>query len=254
MENTNPAENQPKKRSLGISKDVKGKSGIPIAAPYKLEKRTPQYPNQYEFPIATLVKVHFDPKKVVKRQSGEEEVPALMFTFTTQQNKQFTDVCFPVDEDDDDVFETKLGDLHQKIKHIFEECIGLDKFNEEDFQGETFTELFGNVAEAFKKVTVTRGEGENAKTVPLHAITPIYIKLTYYKTNLQFPKYPNFVQRAKNGSIDIPCELLINPKYDKLEPSDVAKPGAGAGIPAYGAQDNSFNGGTAGFAAFPTID
>jgi hypothetical protein len=251
MENTNPAENQPKKRSLGISKEVRGKSGIPISAPYKLDKRTPQFPNQYEFPIARLVKVHFDPAKEVKRQTGTENLPIVSFTFVTAQNKQFTHVCFPIDEDEDEVFANKLGDLHQVIKHIFEEAVGIDKFDEADFTGETFTELFSNTAKAFQKYTITKGEGENAKVHTIAELTPLYIKLTYYKTTLQFPKYPNFVQRAKNGTIDIPCELLINPKYDKLEPSDVAKPNAG--VPAYGAQDNGF-GDNAGFAAFPTLD
>ena len=51
------SEMQNKPSKLGIKKDVQSSAGIPIPAPAQLDKRTVQYPNAWEFPIARLVKV-----------------------------------------------------------------------------------------------------------------------------------------------------------------------------------------------------
>jgi len=236
---------QPAKRKLGISKDVQAKAGIPIGAPVKLDKRTEQYPNSYEFPIVKLVKVYCDPAKEMKRNGETEIKPVLSFTFVTSTGKQSTHIEFPID-DDDDAFDSKLEEMQQRIKHIFDETVGHDHFVEGSMEGGDFTEFFTNVAKSFNAKTVTRGEGENAKTNPYFTTTSAYLKLTYYKERAQMPKFPNFIQRAFNGAVMIPCELVINAKYDKLEPQ------VQAAAPQYGGGNNTtFGGGGDSFGGLP---
>lgn len=239
------------KRQLGISKDVQSKAGIPINAPVELDKRTPMYPNGYEFPIAKLVKVSFDPAKVVKRPEGEENIPVLIFNFVTSTKKAFTEIMFPIDMEDD-AFDSKLIELHQKIKHIFEETIGISKFKEENMQGTTFAELFENVAKAFHVDIVVKGEGEDQTTIPVYYNNSIYIKLTYYKDKIQMPKYPNFVQKAFNGAIQLPCELIITPKYDKIKPQTSASSPNAPSNQYTGGQNSTF-GADPAFDDFPSV-
>lgn len=220
--NNEQEKTQPKKR-LGISKDVQATAGIPIGAPIRLDKRTDMFPNSWEFPIANLVKVHFDPAKLVKREEIETPTPILTFIFSTIDRKQHTHTEFPI-EDDDAKFDDKLGAMHQRIKHFFVETIGEDKFTEDSMDGEDFAEFFGNVAKAFNKETVVipgKTEAEN-KTVPAYTRTPLYVKLTYYKTRVQFGLYPNLVQRAYIAGKQTKCELLINPQHDKVVPQERA--------------------------------
>jgi hypothetical protein len=208
-------------RKLGISKDIQAKAGIPIGAPVKLDKRTEQYPNGYEFPLARLVKVHCDPAKEIKRQSGDIDItPILSFTFATDKGKTFTHVEFPIDsEETDEIFNKKLEEMQQKIMHIFDETIGHSYFEEGSMEGEDFVTFFKNVAIAFNAKTVTKGEGETAKTNPFFTMSLVYLKLSYYKERAQLPKFPNFIQKAYHGNNLIPCELVINAKWDKLEPT-----------------------------------
>lgn len=239
---------QAKKASkLGINKDVQSQAGIPIPAPIKLDARTPMYPNAYEFPIAKLVKVHFDPAKEVKRDGEIQHTPVLMFVFVTKENKQFTNIIFPIDMDDDKLAD-KVGVMQQTIKHIFDATVGSENFVEDSMEGDTFAELFENVAKAFNSITITRGEGELAKTSPVFLNSNCYLKLTYYKTNLQFPRFPNFIQNVVNKKGEqVPCELMVNPTYDNLVPQEkvIAAPYGG------GASAGAFGGGN--FGDFPII-
>ena len=57
--------------------------------------------------------------------------------------------------------------------------------------------------------------------------------------------YPNFVQKAYNGTSPIACELMINPTYDKVEPQARATNSAAS----------QYGGGTnAGFGAVGNMD
>lgn len=238
----------PKKKRLGVSKDLQAKAGIPIGAPKRLDKRTDIYPNSWEFPVVRLSKVHFEPEQEIKRNGDTEKVPVLKLLFTQEGGKQFTQVYFPIDEDDEN-FEKKVEELSQHVKHIFDETIGTNNFEEGSMEGDDFTELFDNMAKAFNAKTITKGEGEAAKLVPYFYTQPVYLKLSFYKERAQMPKFPNFVQKANGAKGAIPCELIINPKYDKVE----AQAPAASGTPyAGGAQNNSF-GGEADFGDFPTI-
>lgn len=238
---------------LGIKKGLQASAGIPIPAPKKLPQHTPMYPNAWEFPIASLVNVFYTPDKAVKNSNTGEEVPTpvLSFVFVTKDHKQFTHIEFPVDEDDAK-FEDKLTALHQRVKHIFEQTIGESRFKEGSMDGDTFAELFENMAKAFNAEILTKGEGEAAKTVKLYTQGYVYIKVVYYKDKLQFPLYPNLVQRAFIGTEQRPCELIINPTYDKTEPqAKVSNNNNNSGGGMYqGGTNHSFGG---DFPAFPDM-
>lgn len=235
---------------LGIKKDLQAKAGIPIPAPKKLDKATPLFPNAWEFPVANLVNVIYEEAKTITRNSVEEQVPALTLVYKTKDGKQFTQVEFPIDFDDAK-FDNKHQALTQRIKHIFEETIGESKF--EEVEAETFEELFGKVAAMFNKHTTTTGEGDSAKTTKNYARTPVYLKLIYYKDRLQVPMYPNMIQRAVGSNGQVPCELMINPTYDAVEPQAKAKPNAG-GMGGYGGgTDASFGGFDSDFPSIPQV-
>ncbi len=238
-----------KPSKFGIKKDLQSSAGIPINAPFKLEKRTEFYPNSWEFPIVQLVRVSFDPEKEINRNGDKENVPVLQYVFVTKNGKQFTHIEFPLDEDDAK-FEDKASQLQQRIKHIFDATVGANKFKEGSMEGNTIAELFENVANAFNAEKITKGEGELAKTVTLYSQTFVYLKLVYYQTRIQMPMFPNFIQRAFNGPQQLVCELTINPKYDKVEATAPAASGANAQYS--GGTNNSFGGG-ADYGDFPSI-
>jgi hypothetical protein len=232
------------KRQLGISKDLEAKAGIPIPAPRKLDARHSMFPNGYEFPICKLVKVHFDPAKEIKRNDTVTPTPVVIFVFITKDGKQFTHLEFPV-EDDDENFDKKHEQIQQRIKHIFDETVGASKFIEGSMNGGTYAEFFSNVAKSFNtdQTAVAVKESDTPKSIPTYSKTEVYWKITYYQTRLQVPLYPNFIQKAFNGKGEqIPCELQINPQYDKLVAQEKAKPAA----PYAGGTNAEYGGGAAG--------
>jgi hypothetical protein len=239
------------KKRLGIGSDVVASAGIPIPAPFKLKDRTEFFPNLYEFPIARLVKVNFDPEKDVKRGDTTVPTPILSFVFVTGDKKQYTHVEFPI-EDDDAKFDDKFAAMQQRIKHIFIETIGESKFEEGAMSGDDFKEFFDNVAKSFNNNTtlVKKGEGEEAKPVPTYTRNSVYIKLVYYKTRLQLPLYPNFVQKAFDVTgKQVKCELQIDLKYDKVE---AIAPAAASGNYS-GGTHNTFGGGSSDSDDFPDV-
>lgn len=239
------------KRNLGVSKDLRTSAGIPISAPIKLKERTPLYPNGYEFPIVRLVKVEFVEKKEIKRNDIVTELPVIQFILKGDDDRQYTHIEFPVDESlSDDEFETKHTELQTRIKHIYDEVIGANKFVEGCTDSSNYKDFFRLFAEAFNKETVTiLGKDANSpsKVVPLYYTRKVYFKVTYYQTRLQLPKYPNFIQRAVNDKGEaIACQLVINLKYDKLEPTLPAKAQnaeqyTGGANTTFGANDSDFS-------------
>ncbi len=236
---------------LGIKKDLVAKAGIPIDPPIAIDKPTTHF-KTHKFPIALLEKVEFDPaQKMVDRQTQEESYsPVINFIFkdTVNPEKKITHKYFPLDPDDDK-FAVKLDGMQKNIKHLFEEVVGADKFDEADFGGSSFEELFKNVANAFNKVTITKTvkvEGEEGaepttKEVKVKAFTlvPVYLKLVYFNNRLSPPMFPNFVQKAYtksgNTAVQAVCELTVGNKEAIVNKAD-AKPAAG------GARDNGFGG------------
>jgi len=237
--------------NLGIKKDLVAKAGIPIDPPIAIDKPT-QHFKSHKFPIALLEKVEFDPaQKMVDKQTQEESFsPVLNFVYkdTVNSEKKITDKYFPLDPESDS-FDVRLEGMQKSIKHVFEEIIGADKFEEADFAGTSFEELFKNVANAFNKVTNDKtikvenpAKGAEAtKVVKVKAYTqvPVYLKLVYFNGRLAPPMFPNFVQRAyakgKEGTIQTVCELGINKKDTIVNKAD-AKPATG------GARDQGFGG------------
>jgi len=233
--------------NLGIKNDLVAKAGIPINPPLPI-KEPNAYFKSHIFPIATLEKVEYVAEQVTKdRQTNEETTqPVIKFTYKDKQNpeKKITSIYYGI-EADDEKWDIKLEGLQKSIKHIFEEIIGADKFDEKDFSGSTFAELFENSANAFNKVTYTlpikKGEEENSTpvVVPFYTTVPIYIKLTYYNNRLGVPMYPNFIQRAfvskPTGTTQLICELAVG-KGDVIINKADAKPATGS------ARDNALGG------------
>lgn len=227
------------KKKFGVSKDTQSSSGLPIPAPYRAE-RSNQFPNKHVFPIAKLVKVHFDPNKAIKQET--EHTPALTFVFVASgtPKKQFTHVEFPID-DTDPKFEAKQGWMMGRIKHFFDETVGAKNFVDGSMEGDSFAELFENIAKAFNNVTYLEGTEEEGKRLPVYTKVPVYIKLVYNKSRLQFGLFPNLIQRAMKGAEFVPCELLIDAKYDTIDPQVSAPISAGGGSMTganFGAADN----------------
>lgn len=232
---------------VGIKKDLVAKAGIPINPPLPIEKPT-AYFKSHVFPIATLESVTFVPdQKSEDRQTGEiTEQPVLKFTYkdTVNPEKKITDTIYPLDEDDEK-FDMKLDGMQKSIKHVFEELIGADKFNEEDFgaEGTTSHEVFGslfkNAADAFNKFVTTKivkkgenGEEDTKKSIPSYTLVPFYLKLTYFNGRLSPTMFPNFVQRAYqvkgNQTVQVACELAIGKKDAIVNKAD-AKPASAGG-------------------------
>ncbi len=250
VEGTEVKAQAPKVSKLGIRKDLEAKAGIPVSTAKKLSTPTQQYPTGYEFPLVRLVNVVYTADKEV----GQDKVPTpiIAFVFKGEGDKQFTGIEFPLDYDDSK-FDMKLEALQKRLRHIFDETIGTDKFVEGSMDGDTFAELFENVAKAFNAAIVTRGEGENAKQIKLYAEGIHYFKLVYYNTRLQIPMFPNFIQRAnaKGESVpSIPCELRIVVGTDELEPKAKAK---ASGFAAGGDLSGGFNVGSMGMDSFPDV-
>lgn len=229
---------------LGIKKDLQSSAGIPVSAPYEMKEREPLYPKGFWYPLVRLVNVHYNPTKEVKQPDGsKKETPVLSFTFVEKDNsqKQLTAIFFPVAEDDAK-WDLKVGALQQGIKHIYENTVGLSHFKEEDFAGDTFAELFENVAKAFNSVTspVKGKEGEEAKDVATYKQQVVYLKTVYNGSKLQLPMFPNYVQAAFGSKGQVPCEFGYDPKYDIYKPKE-KKAGGTSGLAYQGGTNNSYD-------------
>jgi hypothetical protein len=219
--------------NLSINKDTRGSANNPIPAPRLLALATTIFPYKYEFPVAHLVNVSFDPKKEVKRNDVTENVPALIFLFKDKDKRQFTHIEFPLDPTDDKI-KKKQDALLSRIKHIWDETIGADKLPAGVLEGKSFAEFYENVAKGFNAITYTKDD----KTYKTYSANALYIKLSYYNANLQLPQYPNFIQPATSGGNQKVCELRINPTYDSVEPKAKAKAGGNQS-----GHNNEFGGG-----------
>lgn len=226
------------KRKLGISKDTVGGSTVPIPAPFELDKPTAQYETGYHFPVARLSAVVYIPNKETKQ--GTRQV--LSFIFKDEEKRQYNHIEFPIDETDAK-FEDKLEWLQQRMKHIWDETIGESLFPADGLglNAETFGELYEDVAKKFNSVKT--GEGDLA--VATYTKTPVYIKLTYNKDRVQFPLFPNFLQRAQVGGKTVPVtKLIITPSRDKIKPPTASTAAYGGGAEtSFGGAANTFKAG-----------
>lgn len=215
-------------RKFGITEETKGSSGVSIPAPTKLASPNPLFKGGYEYPIARLVKVTFNPEKKMKKAGVETTSYVLEFLFKDDKDRQFTHIEFPLDPTSKNAAnEPDWQD--QRIKHIFEETIGADRLPKEGIgtTAQSEAEYFKMIADCFNSIKMSianpkAGQEGQPDTVEraVYPRNPVYIKVTYNKTNLQLPLFPNFLQRASLNGVQQPVEkLIIDPKYDKTEPS-----------------------------------
>ncbi len=130
--------------------------------------------------------------------------------------------------------------LNSRIKHLYEAYapfpangIGVGATSWEDF--------FDKVASAFN--TGNNGipiyqRTDKDKTLPI--VT--WIKLTYYKQELKFPNFPNFIERVTENNIAEPKILFIDKKTDVIKQPDSAPTtpilGATPGVVGSGSKDD----------------
>jgi hypothetical protein len=236
-------------RKFGITQETKGSQGVSIPAPSELITPNPMFTTGYEFPICRLVSVRFNGEKTIKRGGAETTTYVVEFLFKDDKERQFTHIEWPLDPTSKNA-DKEPAWQDQRIKHIWEETIGADKLPKEGIgtKAQTEPEYFKLIADAFNNVKVSvmnpkynaaepPKEGQPPVPQTLERVaygqTPVYLKLTYNKTNLQMPLFPNFVQRAVVGGKQVPVEkLVIDIKYDQLKPSISASnaPSAAAGL------------------------
>lgn len=195
------------KPKFGITKDTKAVNTVPMLPPTKLEVPTSQFPTGWKFPIGRLVNVVFNPAYETK--NGNKVV--IQFIFKDKEKRQYTHTEWEIDANDAK-FNDKQDWMASRIKHLYVAVFG--SFPNETGIGtdaNNWVEYFKAVAHAFNSVVRTI----NDKAVKAYSQVQLYIKLTFYKTNLGFPLAPNFVQRVEK---DKPCKLTVKPS-EKVEAS-----------------------------------
>jgi hypothetical protein len=236
-------------RKFGITEQTQGSQGVQLPAPIKLNTPNPMFKTGYEFPLCKLVAVSFNPEKKIKRGGVETLVYALEFRFKDAKDRQYTHIEWPLDPTSKNA-EKEPEWQDQRIKHIWEETIGSEKLPKEGLGtgAKTESEYFKLIADGFNSIKIsvlnpkyvpneTPKEGQEpiSQTVDRVAYgqTFVYLKLTYNKTNLQLPLFPNFIQRGVINGAQVPVEkLMIDLKYDNVEPSISTSntPSAAAGL------------------------
>lgn len=199
--------------NFGITKETRSEGTRLFNPPIRLEvgdKQSAQFPNKYKFPVGRLVNVVDEPKYETK--NGEQ--PVIQFVFKGTKGETYTHIEWSKDPSDPK-FKESLEGLNSRVKHILEQ-VGLTMPEGGIGVGATnFQEYFKSIADTFNSQTI-EVEG---KPVKKYYTKLVYIKVTYYKKNLGFPLFPDFIQAAtdKDGK-PVVCNLTINPTYDKLEP------------------------------------
>ena len=219
---------KPTAMKFGITKDTKAVNSAPLLTATKLDTPSTQFPAGYKFPIAKLVNVVFN--GALERKDGTT-TPVLQFVFTDKDKRSYTHTEWVIDPDDAKA-DTKQDGMNVRIMHIYTSVF--KTFPEEGVgAGATsYADFFEKVAAAFNNsLTDVVVEGKDAPVKKkTYTLVNLYYKLTYYKTRVQFPLSPNFLERVVPNQ---PCKLLaINTTYDKLEPTGAA---GGGGIPGIGA-------------------
>jgi len=195
---------------FGITKDTRSAGVNLFPAPTKIEA-TKQFPNGYKFPVGRLVNVVSENEYDTK--NGKQAV--VEFVFSGAKSRVQTHTEWAVDPTDIKA-DKKLEGMQSRIKHILEQVgLGMPK-DGIGAKAASYEEFFDAVAEEFNKHVIL----EDEKPVKKYYKKRVYLKLTYYKTNLNFPMFPNFIQLAEDdkGTI-LPCNLTINPTYDNIEPT-----------------------------------
>lgn len=199
--------------NFGITKETRSEGVKLFNPPFKLEKVEAQYPNGYKFPVGKLVNVKAEPEYETK----DGKKPVIQFIFKGTKGESYTHIEWNIDATDDK-FATKLEGMQSRIKHILEQT-GLDLPGDGiGSKAANFVEFFADVENVFNSQTIMKDE----KPIKKYYTNRLYIKVTYYKKNLGFPLFPDFLQLAEKDGKAVPCSLGINPSFDNLEP-DITK-------------------------------
>lgn len=212
-----------KKPMFGITEETKDSNVVVISTAKKVEGDA-MFPNNWKFPIARLVNVISNP--ALEKKNGDTTA-VLQFIFKTPEKEQFTHTEWEVDTTDAK-FTDKVEYMNIRIKHIYTTIFGTFPKEGIGAKASNFVEFFNAVKEAFDSVTIERpSKADTDKTVKIRVYTTVslFIKVTYYKTNLKFPLAPNFLEKVIEGK---PCKILtINTAYDDLEPTKKSNPAMG---------------------------
>jgi len=223
---------------FNVTKDTRGTALMPIPVPSKLleTQRDQLFPMGYKYSTARLVNVVFDPEKEVKQNNETTTQPILSFIFADDKQRRATLTFFVPSDMDEAKNDKETARQQERIKHIWDETVGEERFPEEGLAptAESHRDFFKEVADNFNRITreVPGGSAEKPKLVKMYGIDRVYIKLTYYNNNINFPLYGNIIQRAETGQKPLVCEKLdINPTYDKLSKEAGAPKNSGGMLP-----------------------
>lgn len=184
----------------------------------------------WKFPTVYLVDVQSIGQEIGSGERQGQTERVLRMDFSDQPKgkggkKGFRALFWPVNPSGDEEKDAKnIETVQTQIKHIFDQFKTL-KEDEYLGSGDTWEELFDSIAEAFN----TGAEGQ-----PIYGQVPTWLKLTYYRNNLQLPRFPNFIER-KAGNF--PQTLSVNLQYDTVEQTANDNP---MGSPAGGGSPDDF--------------
>lgn len=213
-----------KKPTFGITTETKASNNAPLLVATRIENDA-QFPSGWKFPVANLVNVISNNE--YEKKDGNK-VPVLQFIFRDADKRQHMHTEWEV-EADDTKFQEKKDGLDVRIAHIYTAIFGKVPAEGIGTDATSWGDYFNKVAHAFNSKVTTKGEGEEAVKTKYYPTVSLYYKLTFYKTRMNFPLSPNFLEKAIK---DKPCKLLaINTTYDKLVPTGAAK---SSGIPGMG--------------------
>lgn len=221
--------------TFGITQETRSEGTKLFNPPMKLDAATPQFPNKYKYPTGRLVNVICDFEHNTK--NGETSV--IQFIFKGSKGEVHTHKEWLQDKAEEKYGEN-VAKMNGRVKHILEQT-GLDMPDGGiGVDAKDFNEYFTAIAKAFNDQVVMVDE----KPVKKYYQKRLYIKLTYYKGNLNFPMFPDFIQAAEDnqGKAKV-CDLTINHKYDTIEPDTTPSASFGGGT-----------GGDAGAGDLPSFD
>ena len=202
------------KKNMFSTDGLSGTSLAPFSPPIQVE-------NRWNFPKGFLTKVEVREVEFKKgpKAGSKEKVLAYVFTDTEagkgEPQLQSTLTEFPIEENDPK-FDMKMEAMKKRAIHIFEVHAPLGD-TPLVANAKSFEDFFEQIANAYN----TRGKDGK----PIYGHIPLFLKLTYYNGNLNFPMFPNFVENA-NGK-NYPKTLVIT-KNDKVTTTGKGTPSANA--------------------------
>lgn len=212
---------QEKGLQFGVAADQQTSSKTPF------QIKRPEKPTDY--PIGGLFDVQLAEREFTAAKNGYkkgDKVNVIIMRFEDATHKHiFQPTFWPVGPNAEDA-QKELDVLKTQLAHIYEAYAG-DKSSTGIGEGaKDFNDFFAQFVEAFN---TGRKPKEEAAPVYKQGDAPhaVWMKLTSYKGKLQFPRYPNFLEKVVWKDVDgrkVPANapnFNWNPQYDKV-PADEA--------------------------------